>query len=125
MLKKSCVRRINRHSTPIAGIVSFSLTFCYFDRFFQSSWELLKTRDNYTWLIRGLIIDVLINWKDNLNVFLRTCQEHFHLNQADLFDITDLEDLNRRRGDDLVAPSICYNTDYTKESSDLSSEKLK
>jgi len=31
-------------------------------------------------------------------VFLKACQEHFHLAQTNLFDITDLEDLNKRRG---------------------------
>ncbi len=36
--------------------------------------------------------------KDNLNVFLKACQEHFNLIQSNLFDITDLEDLNKRRG---------------------------
>ncbi|RNA08887.1 LIM and calponin homology domains-containing 1-like isoform X3 [Brachionus plicatilis] len=55
ILKPDCIRRINRHSTPIAGI-------------------------------------------DNLNQFLKACQEHFGLSQANLFDITDLEDLVKRRG---------------------------
>ena len=66
-------------------------------------------------------------FQDNLNVFLKACQEHFHLIQSDLFDITDLEDLNRRRGDELASPFSCYSPDDSKESSDLSatsSEKL-
>jgi hypothetical protein len=31
-------------------------------------------------------------------VFLKACQEHFNLVQSNLFDITDLEDLDKRRG---------------------------
>lgn len=33
-----------------------------------------------------------------MNVFLKACQEHFHLQQSNLFDVTDLEDLSKRRG---------------------------
>ncbi|CAF0711793.1 unnamed protein product [Brachionus calyciflorus] len=58
ILKPDCIRRINRHSAPIAGI-------------------------------------------DNLTQFLKACQEHFNLCQANLFDITDLEDLVKRRGTNL------------------------
>ena len=31
-------------------------------------------------------------------MFLKACQEHFNLVQSNLFDITDLEDLDKRRG---------------------------
>ena len=33
--------------------------------------------------------------KDNLNVFLKACQQNFQLAQSNLFDIIDLEDLNK------------------------------
>ncbi len=36
--------------------------------------------------------------KDNLNVFLKACQQNFQLAQSNLFDTIDLEDLNKRRG---------------------------
>lgn len=60
-------------------------------------------------------------------MFLKACQENFHLKQADLFDITDLEDLNRRRGG-FVSNVICYGEEEARESSDHtinSSDKLK
>ncbi len=31
-------------------------------------------------------------------MFLKACQEHFNLVQSNLFDITDLEDFEKRRG---------------------------
>lgn len=58
-------------------------------------------------------------------MFLRACQDNFHLNQADLFDITDLEDLNRRRGE---SGTNCYGEIESSESSEHianSTEKLK
>ncbi|XP_069131087.1 LIM domain only protein 7-like isoform X3 [Argopecten irradians] len=33
---------------------------------------------------------------DNINVYLQTCRNSFHLNEAHLFDCTDLEDLTQR-----------------------------
>ena len=55
---------------------------------------------NYETFYSDLIkfIHLFIFKKDNLNVFLKACHDHFNLAQANLFDITDLEDLDKRRG---------------------------
>jgi len=43
---------------------------------------------------------------DNVNVFLRACQQHFQISQAHLFDSTDLEDLSIRAIDSNASETI-------------------